>query len=82
MEELRELIAGQSALKSEISTTAAELESDNNTGLELLESGIGNIIEDKVGICMSRITEELKTEMNDLRVEASALESRINVGQA
>jgi molecular chaperone GrpE (heat shock protein) len=35
-----------------------------------------------VGNCLSSITEELKTELNDLRIKVSALESRINVGQA
>jgi hypothetical protein len=49
---------------------------------ELLKSDIGNIIEGKVGNCMSSIREQLKTEMNELRSEVSALESRINVGQA
>jgi len=32
VEKLRALIAGQSALKSEISTTSAELKGDNTTG--------------------------------------------------
>jgi polyhydroxyalkanoate synthesis regulator phasin len=82
MEGLSGLSAGQSAPKSEISTTRAELKSDISTGQELLKSDIGNITEDKVGNCMSSITEELKTEMNDLRSEVSALESRINDGQA
>jgi predicted nucleic acid-binding Zn-ribbon protein len=35
-----------------------------------------------VGNCVSTITEGLKTDMNDLRSEVSALESRINEGQA
>ena len=40
---------------------------------DLLKSDIGNIIEDKVGNCMSSIAEEMKTEMNDLRSEVGAL---------
>jgi len=49
---------------------------------ELLKSDIGDIIEDKLGNCMSSITEEMKIEMNNLRSEVSALDSRINDGQA
>jgi len=72
-------------LKSEICTITAELKTDIcalGTGQEALRSDMGSIIEDKVGNCMSSITEGLKTEMNDLRSEVSALESKINEGQA
>ena len=43
---------------------------------------IGDIIEGNVGNCMSSITEEIKTEMINLQSEVSALDSRINDGQA
>ena len=72
-------------LKSEICTITAELKTDIcalGTGQEALRSDMGSIIEDKVGNCMSSITEGLKTEINDLRSEVSALESKINEGQA
>jgi predicted nucleic acid-binding Zn-ribbon protein len=72
-------------LKSEISTNTAELKMDTcalGTGQEALKSEIGSITEDKVGNCMSTITEGLKTDMNDLWSEVSVLESRINEGQA
>jgi flagellar capping protein FliD len=52
------------------------------TGQETLKSDIGSIIKDKVGNCMSSITEGLKEEMNDLRSKVCALESRIKEGQA
>jgi hypothetical protein len=77
IEQLRELNTGQGAPKCEIITTTAELRSDISTERELLKSDKGNITEDKVGNCMSSTTEELKTEMNDLRREVSALELRI-----
>jgi len=72
-------------LKSEIATVTAELKTDIcalGTGHDALRSDIGSIVEDKVGNCMSSIAERLKTEMNDLRGEVSALESKINEGQA
>jgi hypothetical protein len=50
-------------------------------GQEALRSDIGIVIEDKVGNCMSSITEGLKAEMNDLRSKVSVLESKINEGQ-
>jgi hypothetical protein len=50
------------------------------TGQEAFKSDIGNIIEDTVGNCMSTITEGLKSDMNDLRSEVNALDSRINEG--
>jgi hypothetical protein len=52
------------------------------TGKEALKNDIGNIIENKVGHCMSTIIEELKLDMNGLRGEVSALESRMNEGRA
>jgi len=72
-------------LKSEICIITAELKTNIcalGTGQEALRSDIGSIIEDKVGNCMSSITEGLKTEMNDLGSEVGALESKINEGQA
>jgi peptidoglycan hydrolase CwlO-like protein len=72
-------------LKSEICTITAELKTDISalgTGQEALRNDIGSIIEDKVGNCMSSIKEGLKTEMNDLQSEVSALKSKINEGQA
>ena len=71
-------------LKSEISATTAELKTDLctlGTGQEALKSDVVSIVEDKVDNCMSTITEGLKTDMNDLRSEVSALESRINEAQ-
>jgi len=72
-------------LKNEICTITASLKTDIcalGTGQETLSSDMGSIIEDKVSNCMSSITEGLKTEMNYLRSEASALESKVNEGQA
>jgi hypothetical protein len=52
------------------------------TGQEALKNDIGDIVEEKVGNCMSTIIEGLKLDMNDLRSEVSALESRMKEGQA
>lgn len=57
------------------------MQSDISTGQELLKSDTGNITEGKAGNWMRSITEEMKTEMNDLRREVSALESRTDDGE-
>jgi hypothetical protein len=72
-------------LKSEICTGTAELRTDMGAlgaGQKALRSDIGSIIKDKVGNCMSNITEGLKAEVNDLRSDGSALESKIKDSQA
>jgi hypothetical protein len=72
-------------MKNEISTTTAELKADMcvvGTGQESLQSDKAAVIDDKVGHCISAITEGMKTEMNDLRSEVSALELKTNEGQA
>jgi SMC interacting uncharacterized protein involved in chromosome segregation len=86
MDATLQLIMGQfRELKSEICTITAELKTNIcalRTGQEALRSDIGSIIEDKVGNCMNNITEGLKAEMNDLRSEVSALDSKMKEGQA
>jgi chromosome segregation ATPase len=72
-------------LRSEIGTITAELKTDIGalgTGQEALRSDIGSIVEDKVVIYMSSITEGLKRDMNNIRSEVSALEAKINQGQS
>jgi hypothetical protein len=46
--------------------------------LKELKSDISDMIEDKVGNCMTAIAEGLKTDLNGLRTEVKALESRRN----
>jgi outer membrane murein-binding lipoprotein Lpp len=72
-------------LKSEICTISTELRMDMvalGAGQEALRCDIGSIIEYKVGNCMSSITEGLNAEVNDLRSDVSALESKLKHSQA
>ena len=47
-----------------------------------MRSDISDMIENKVGNCMNTIAEGLKTDLNGLRNEVSALESLVNEGKA
>jgi len=47
-----------------------------------LKSDISDMFEDKVGKCMSTIAEGLKTDLNGLRNEVRALDSKMNEGKA
>jgi hypothetical protein len=71
-------------LESELSTTA-ELKVDMcalGTGQQWLKGDIATFTEDKVDHRTNANTEGLKTELNYLRSEVIALESKINEGQA
>ena len=80
---------GGSQLVSEVGLLFSEYRPEMDPALQLImdqfkemRSDISDMIENKVGNCMSTIAEGLKTDLNGLRNEVSALESLVNEGKA
>ena len=74
MEQLRELPAGQSALKSDV---CAEVKYDiSKIRVEPMTQVLA--MDNKMGNCMSAIREELETQISDLCAGQAELEERLS----